>query len=453
MSSGYISGGKAPAKGSVESVFRHVDWFTVVLYLLLVTAGVFSIYAASYDFDHASIFSFDEFSGKQVRWIALSFVLGVVLLLIDARMYETYAYPIYLALLCLLVVTIFIAPDIKGSRSWLVLGPMSLQPAEFAKFATALALSRYLSGLKALVDTRSRVISALLILTPVALIMLQPDTGTALVSGAFILVLYREGLSGNVLLLGILAGVLSVLSLIFKESTFDLPFTERTLSGQYFLMILIAIFSFLAWLFVRNFVLKRQRKRLYGYIAIGLIASAVFIGSVDYAFEKVLASHQRDRILVMLGQMEDPQGLGYNVKQSQTAIGSGGFAGKGYLEGTLTKFKYVPMQSTDFIFCTVGEEWGFIGTAFVVILLSALVLRIIQISDRQRSRFTRIYAYCVASIFFLHLMINVGMTIGLAPVIGIPLPFFSYGGSSMISFTILLSILVRLDAERLSNLH
>jgi rod shape determining protein RodA len=215
----------------------------------------------------------------------------------------------------------------------------------------------------------------------------------------------------------------------------------------------IIVVALLAWLFVYNLVLKRLRRRFYGYIILGSLASVFFIGSVDYAFEKVLASHQRDRILVMLGQMEDPQGLGYNVKQSQTAIGSGGFAGKGYLEGTLTKFKYVPMQSTDFIFCTVGEEWGFLGTTFVVVTLTVLILRILQISDRQRSKFTRIYAYCVASIFFLHLMINVGMTIGLAPVIGIPLPFFSYGGSSMMGFTILLGILLRLDAERLSQLR
>jgi rod shape determining protein RodA len=283
--------------------------------------------------------------------------------------------------------------------------------------------------------------------------MLQPDTGTALVSGAFILVLYREGLSGNVLLLGILAAILSVLSLIFKGSAFGLPFTDKTLPGPMFLLLLIVIFAAFSWWVVRNMVLKRLRKRMYGYIVMGVVSSAVFISSVDYAFEKVLATHQRDRILVMLGQMEDPQGLGYNVKQSQTAIGSGGFTGKGYLEGTLTKFKYVPMQSTDFIFCTVGEEWGFLGTSFVVLMLSALILRIIQISDRQRSKFTRIYAYCVASIFFLHLMINVGMTIGLAPVIGIPLPFFSYGGSSMIAFTILLAILLRLDAERLSQLR
>jgi rod shape determining protein RodA len=219
------------------------------------------------------------------------------------------------------------------------------------------------------------------------------------------------------------------------------------------LMTTIVCVALLAWWLTRSFIVKRERRRFHAYIAIGALASVFFISSVDVAFNRVLASHQQDRILVMLGQMEDPQGLGYNVKQSQTAIGSGGFSGKGYLEGTLTKYKYVPMQSTDFIFCTVGEEWGFLGTSFVVITLTVLILRIIQISDRQRSRFTRIYAYCVASIFFLHLMINVGMTIGLAPVIGIPLPFFSYGGSSMMGFTVLLGILLRLDAERLSTLR
>ena len=250
-----------------------------------------------------------------------------------------------------------------------------------------------------------------------------------------------------------MAGILSVLSLLVKDSTFGLPFTDSELAGQHLLMLLIAGFGAMAWVVVSKFVLKRMRRPLYAYIIGGVVASLVFIGSVDYAFEKVLAQHQQDRILVTLGQMEDPQGLGYNVKQSQTAIGSGGLTGKGYLKGTLTKYKYVPMQSTDFIFCTVGEEWGFVGTAFVVILLTALILRIIIIGDRQRSRFTRIYAYCVASIFFLHLGINVGMAIGLAPVIGIPLPFFSYGGSSMISFTILLAILLRLDAERLTQLR
>ncbi len=436
-----------------DNVATNFDRPLLIMYLLLMFMGWANIYSAAYDPEHASIFDQSKEYGKQAVWMAVSLTLGAGMLLIRGELFRDMAYGVYGFVILLLVAVLLFGKEVNGAKAWFAIGGFGIQPAEFAKFATALALTRYLSGLKALVDTRSRVISTAIILFPVALIMLQPDTGTALVSGAFILVLYREGLSGNVLLLAILAAVLSVLSLIFKESTFALPFTDKVLTGQIFLLLLITVFSAVAWWVVRNLVLKRLRKRFYGLIVMGFISSAVFIGSVDYAFEKVLATHQRDRILVMLGQKEDPQGLGYNVKQSQTAIGSGGFAGKGNLEGTLTKFKYVPMQSTDFIFCTVGEEWGFLGTAFVVIMLTALILRIIQISDRQRSRFTRIYAYCVASIFFLHLMINVGMTIGLAPVIGIPLPFFSYGGSSMIAFTILLGILVRLDAERLSQLR
>lgn len=436
-----------------ENVAANLDRPLLVMYLVLLFAGWANIYSAAYDPDHASIFDLEKEYGKQAVWMGISLALGGCILLVRGHLFRDWANGIYAVVIALLALVLVIGKEVNGARAWFGVGSFGIQPAEFAKYATALALTRYLSGLKALIDFRSRAISTGIILLPVALIMLQPDTGTALVSGAFILVLYREGLSGNVLLLAILAAFLSILSLILKESSFDLPFTDRRLSGPMFLLLVIGLIAALSWLVVRNMVIKRLRKRLYGYIAVGVVSSAVFIGGVDYAFEKVLAQHQRDRILVMLGQMEDPQGLGYNVKQSQTAIGSGGFSGKGYLDGTLTKFKYVPMQSTDFIFCTVGEEWGFLGTAGVVILFTVLILRIIQISDRQRSRFTRIYAYCVASIFFLHLMINVGMTIGLAPVIGIPLPFFSYGGSSMIGFTLLLGTLIRLDAERLSQLR
>lgn len=436
-----------------ENVAANFDRPLLVMYLALLFMGWANIYSAAFDPDHPSIFDLDKEYGKQAVWMGISLVLGTGILMIRGQLFRDWAYGIYAFVVLLLALVLVIGKEVNGARAWFGVGSFGIQPAEFAKYATALALTRYLSGLKALIDVRSRVVSGFLILLPVGLIMLQPDTGTALVSGAFILVLYREGLSGNVLLLAILAAFLSILSLIVKESSFDLPFTDKVLPGPIFLMVVITVVALLAWLVVRNMVLKRLRKRMYTYIVIGVLASAAFIGSVDYAFEKVLAQHQRDRILVMLGQMEDPQGLGYNVKQSQTAIGSGGFAGKGYLDGTLTKFKYVPMQSTDFIFCTVGEEWGFLGTAFVVLLFTVLILRIIQISDRQRSKFTRIFAYCVASILFLHLMINVGMTIGLAPVIGIPLPFFSYGGSSMIGFTLLLGTLARLDAERLSQLR
>lgn len=435
-----------------DKVATNFDRPLVLMYLALMFMGWANIYSAAYDPDHASILDQSREYGKQGVWMLISLFIGAATLLVRGHTFRDAAYTIYGVVLLLLVAVLLFGKEVNGAKAWFAIGGFGIQPAEFAKFATALALSRYLSGLKSFVDIRSRVVSGILILMPVALIMLQPDTGTALVSGAFILVLYREGLSGNVLLIAILAAILSVLALIMKESTYGLPFSEKEFGGEYLLMVLIAVFAVFAWVVVRNLVLKRLRKRMYGYILFGLLGSVAFIGTVDRLVEK-MAPHQQTRIRILLGLEEDPQGYGYNVKQSQTAIGSGGFAGKGYLQGTLTKFKYVPMQSTDFIFCTVGEEWGFLGTSFVVLLLTALILRIIQISDRQRSKFTRIYAYCVASIFFLHLMINVGMTIGLAPVIGIPLPFFSYGGSSMIAFTILLAILLRLDAERLSQLR
>jgi rod shape determining protein RodA len=435
-----------------ENIASNFDRPLVLMYLALMFMGWANIYSAAFDPDHPYILDQSREYGKQSVWIAISLVIGAATLLVTGQTFRDAAYVVYGGVLLLLVAVLLFGKEVNGAKAWFAIGGFGIQPAEFAKFATALALSQYLSGLKALADLRSRVISGMLILMPVALIMLQPDTGTALVSGAFILVLYREGLSGNVLLIAILAGILSVLALIMKESDYGLPFTDKEIGGEYVLMILIGVFAVLAVLVTRNLVLKRMRRKMYGYILLGLLGSVAFIGTVDRLVDK-MAPHQQTRIRILLGLEEDPQGYGYNVKQSQTAIGSGGFAGKGYLQGTLTKFKYVPMQSTDFIFCTVGEEWGFLGTSFVVLLLTALILRIIQISDRQRSRFTRIYAYCVASIFFLHLMINVGMTIGLAPVIGIPLPFFSYGGSSMIAFTILLAILLRLDAERLSQLR
>lgn len=494
MSSGYISGGKAPATGSVESVFRHVDWFTIVLYLLLVTAGVFSIYAASYDFDHASIFSFDEFSGKQVRWIALSFVLGVVLLLIDARMYETYAYPIYLALLCLLVLTIFIAPDIKGSRSWLVLGPMSLQPAEFAKFATALALAKLFSGYNFRLNAspRNYMRALLIIFTPIILILAQKETGSALVYLSLFFVLYREGMSGLVLFAALVAVVIFVVAIKFSESlVLGIP------AGEFSVMCMVmALVVGMLGVYVKNLEIARNVLlwfaatsiveallsiwgwQIPGYVfffsVIGVsmvyllfeflrmkrrgllitVATAVlsvgFLFSVNMVFDHMMP-HQQKRILVALGNVNDPRDDGYNVNQSKIAIGSGGLAGKGFLKGTQTKLKYVPEQHTDFIFCTIGEEEGFIGTSAVILLFLMLILRVISIAERQPTTFSRVYAYCVASYLIFHFCINIGMVIGLCPVIGIPLPFFSYGGSSLWGFTFLLFILLRLDASRRSR--
>ncbi len=437
---------------SRENIARNIDKPLVIMYLLLMAMGWANIYSAAYDPDHANLFDRGREYGAQSVWICVSLLIGAGMLLVRGEFIRDLAYPVYGFVLLLLILVLLVGREVNGAKAWFGVGGFGIQPAEFSKFATALALSKYLSGLKTLKEVRSRVISAVLILFPVALIMLQPDTGTALVSGAFVLVLYREGLSGNILLLAIMAAILVVLSLIMKETIYAIPFTDTEVHGQYFLVFLIAVFTFLAFLFVRKFVLKHRRKRIYAYLLFGLVGSAAFISSVDHLIDN-MPIHQQTRIRVLLGLEYDPRGYGYNVEQSKTAIGSGGLLGKGYLEGTFTKYKYVPMQSTDFIFCTVGEEWGFVGTTLVVLIFGALILRCIQISDRQRSRFTRIYAYCVASIFFLHLMINVGMAIGLAPVIGIPLPFFSYGGSSLIGFTVLLAILVRLDAERLGQLR
>lgn len=435
-----------------DSIRRSIDRPLVILFLLLMMMGWANIYSAAYDPEHANLFDRSKEYGGQSVWILVCLVLGAGLLLVNGEFIRNMAIPVYIGVMFLLALVPLIGKEVGGNKAWLGIGSFGVQPSEFAKFATALLLSHYLSGIKTLVDMRSRIVSAGILLVPVALILLEKDFGTALTYGAFVLVLYREGLSGNILLLVIASAILAVLSLIMQQSTYHIPLWNKDVGGQYFLILLIGIICVLSFFFVRRFVLKRYRKRLFGLILFALVGSAGFISSVDAIYKHLPARHQT-RIGVMLGLVYDPRGLGYNVEQSKTAIGSGGLLGKGYLEGTFTKYKYVPEQSTDFIFCTVGEEWGFVGTTVVVLLFGALILRCIQISERQRSKFTRIYAYCVASIFFLHLMINVGMAIGLAPVIGIPLPFFSYGGSSLIGFTLLLGTLVRLDAERLSQLR
>ncbi len=476
----------------ISSSLRYVDWFTVVLYLLLVTAGMVSIYAASYDFDHANMLSFTEFSGKQFRWIGLSLALGLVLLLIDVRVYENYAYVIYVGMLLLLLVTIFIAPDIKGSRSWLVIGPMSLQPAEFGKFATALCLAKLFSSYNFVLNaSRANYFRALLIIfLPVVLILGQKETGSALVYLSLFFVLYREGMSGLVLLAAFCAVVFFVVEVKFTGSMIvGIP------SGQaaVFIMIMVLIVAMLGiyckhgegarnvllW-FVGTGVLVTVLEMLgvnvpglfyfMGVIGVALaycvllmfktkarklvitviaaVTSIIFMFSVNYAFTSILQPHQQMRIKVALGIEDDLRGAGYNVNQSKIAIGSGGMFGKGFLNGTQTKLKYVPEQHTDFIYCTIGEEEGFIGSAAVLVLFLILILRIIALAERQPTVFGRVYAYCVASYLIFHIAINIGMVIGLCPVIGIPLPFFSYGGSSLWGFTFLLFILLRIDSSR-----
>lgn len=479
-------------KETTVSVFKYVDWFTVILYLILVTLGMVSIYAASYDFDHANMLSFAEFSGKQFRWIGLSLVLGLVILLIDVRVYENYAYVIYAGLLVLLLITIFIAPDIKGSHSWLVLGPMSLQPAEFGKFATALCLAKLFSSynfsLNASRKNYARVL--MVIFMPVILILGQNETGSALVYLSLFFVLYREGMSGLVLLAAMCAVVFFVVAIKFTDTMLlGIP----TGQAAVFIMIMVLIVAMLAGYCrepeaARNVLLwfagcgvlsvgltlagvdmsgliffltvigvalvycillmfKTKARKLMITVSAAVV-SVAFLFSVNYTFTSVLKEHQQMRINVALGIEDDLQGVGYNVNQSKIAVGSGGMWGKGFLNGTQTKLKYVPEQHTDFIFCTIGEEEGFVGSSVVLLLFVILILRVLSIAERQPTVFGRVYAYCVASYFIFHIAINIGMVIGLCPVIGIPLPFFSYGGSSLWGFTFLLFILLRIDASR-----
>jgi rod shape determining protein RodA len=406
----------------------------VFIYLTLVFLGWINIYAAVYNEEHQSILDATQRYGKQLIWIGLSIFVGLVILLMDGKFYSTFSIPIYVVNMLLLVVVLVTARDVAGARSWIDIGSFKLQPSEFAKSATALALSFYLSTLNIKMDQlKTKLIAGIILAIPAGLILLQNDTGSMLVFGAFALVLYREGLSGNFLLLGLAIAVLFIFALLFTPLTMLI-----TLS-----LILLAAFLF-------------QRKKTWK-IGIGLGSALIvlmgFVYSVDYLFHNVLEPHQQIRIDVLLGKANDPTGAGYNVNQSKIAIGSGGFSGKGFLKGTQTKYDFVPEQTTDFIFCTVGEEWGFLGALVVISLFTALILRIFFIAERQRSAFARIYGYCVGTILLFHFIINIGMTIGLMPVIGIPLPFFSYGGSSLLGFTILLFIFIKLDGFRLQQLR
>ncbi|MDE6703149.1 MAG: rod shape-determining protein RodA [Muribaculaceae bacterium] len=482
-------------RSETSSILRNIDWFTVLIYVAMVICGVFSIYAASYDFDEASLFSGSEFSGKQIRWIGLAFALGFVILLINARMYETYAYPVYVVVLVLLLITPFLAHDIKGSRSWISFGSMSLQPAEFAKFATALALAKLFSGYQFVLNAKlSNYAMAIgIIIAPVLLILAQKETGSALTFLALFFVLYREGMSGLILFTALLSVIIFVVAIKFTEpAVFGIPtgefvvllivavvmtgmalmYSRRASIGRN-LLIWFAVVGLIEWLLtgpcgltipalaislvavlfaciyiIVESIRRRRRKMLFACGA--AVFSIAFMFSVNIAFN-LLQPHQQKRINVALDIVQDPRGDGYNVNQSKIAIGSGGLTGKGFLNGTQTKLKYVPEQHTDFIFCTIGEEKGFAGALAVISLYIALILRIITIAERQPKIFGRVYAYCVASYLIFHFCINIGMVIGLCPVIGIPLPFFSYGGSSLWGFTILLFILLKIDSTRRST--
>ena len=473
-----------------SNLWSNLDWWTVAIYLILVIVGWFNIYASGYEFNQVSIFNISGRAGMQMVWILSALVIGFSVLMIDSDWYDIFAYWIYIFIIFLLVVTVLFSTEIRGSRSWLAIGTFRFQPAEFAKFATALSVAHLASNYYFdLSKTKDFVKIMLLFLLPMGLIMLQKETGTALVFLAFFLVLYREGMSGFILfsgfcsilffILGIRYGNISwgetsvgqliVLILVIPCTCFILYTYKKGRQYLKYLLIgssvLIGLAMLVSLFYIFDlclvvlaiitiivaallFLFLKYREKHYLYIACFAFLSVVFIYSVDYVFDEVLETHQKIRIEVALGMIDDPSGAGYNVNQSKIAIGSGGFWGKGYLNGTQTKLKYVPEQDTDFIFCTVGEENGFVGSAFILILFSILITRLIYLAERQRSVFKRVYGYSVAAIVFFHVAINIGMVIGITPVIGIPLPYFSYGGSSLWAFTILLFIFLRLDASR-----
>ena len=470
-----------------------LDWVTIVIYLLLLAGGWMSVCGASYDYGDTDLLSLSTRSGMQIVWIATSIVLGIVLLLLDDRYYFMFAYIIYGLLLILLFATIFNTHTIKGSRSWLVLGPVRLQPAEFAKFATALALAKFMSISGYDIHKWKHFGATIaIILLPMAFIVLQRETGSALVYLAFFLMFYREGMTGSVLFTAVAMVVYFVVGIRYADVTLG----QTPISvGKFTVLLLIQLFSAaMVWIYCKDrrdalrllavcggvtrmalllsiYVIPfnivwvqlvlaalligylvwqglATRLRNYYWIALFAFGSVIFFNVADYGLNHVLQPHQRTRINVLLGLEEDLKGAGYNVHQSEIAIGSGGLEGKGFLNGTQTKLKYVPEQDTDFIFCTVGEEEGFVGSAGVLILFWLLILRLIHLAERQPYRFGRVYGYCVLSIFLFHVFINVGMVLGLTPVIGIPLPFFSYGGSSLWGFTFLLFIFLAIDARR-----
>lgn len=464
------------------SLLKNIDWISILLYTTLVFMGWFNIYAAVYDDSHNSIFDISQKYGKQLIWIGASFALGFLILLTDSKFFTAFSFVIYGLMIGLLMAVLVFGREVNGARSWFELGGIRIQPAEFAKFATNLALASIMSrhGFKVM-RFSSLFLIGLLLVIPAGLIILQNDTGSALVYSAFILVMYREGLHGSILLLCFVTAALFIFTLLYSPFTVLIMIIGGSMIAFLYyrqskhelyriLIFLGACFLFLLFLrWLLELPFTNDQLLLYSYIVTNIVgiffiykrkiknvifvmmASWLCIGAtitVDYAFSK-LQSHQRDRINDLLGIETDLTGAGYNVNQSKIAIGSGGFLGKGFLQGTQTKFNFVPEQSTDFIFCTVGEEWGFVGSTIVILLLLILILRIINMAERQRSDFSRIYGYGVACILFFHVAVNIGMTIGVAPVIGIPLPFFSYGGSSLWAFTILIFIFLRLDANRL----
>jgi len=469
-----------------DNVWANLDWITVSIYLAMMLIGWINIYAAVYNEEHKSIMDFTQQYGKQLMWIFAAIFIAVLMINTDSKFFVTFSFPIYIFFILVLLSVMVIGSEVKGAKSWIQFGNFSLQPSEFMKMATSLAIARYISSYNFKMHSwKSLLTLAGIILLPVGLIFLQNDTGSAIVFGVFLLVLYREGLNGIVLFFSFMIALVFIFTMVLDPFVTVLILTVAAFIINYLMKkkwqrTLIAVSLFIGvfticWLI--NYLLSGTIDPLYFLLIAATITSAVFfiwaivlkksslailIGiyfgsvlfavSVDYVFHNIMEQHQRDRINELLGIQSDLLGAGYNVNQSKIAIGSGGFFGKGFLNGTQTKFDFVPEQSTDFIFCTVGEEWGFLGTMTVMGLFLGLLMRLIFLAERNRSKFSRVYGYCVATILFFHFAVNIGMTIGLAPVIGIPLPFFSYGGSSLWSFTLLLFVFLRLDASRFEQL-
>jgi rod shape determining protein RodA len=469
-------------------IIANVDWLTILIWLLLVILGLLSIFSANYMRGDGTFLDFSQRYGRQVIWLGLSILLIFIIFLLDSKFFPFFAYPLYGFTLILLLAVLLFGREINSARSWFDLGGFNLQPAEFAKPFTALALARLLTthGFSIRKGVKPLILAGIIIFTPALLIMLQPDLGSTLVYFAFILVLYREGFSQNAMILGASLAFLFILTLLIENSIiipviwlislllFLINSNSKTVLIGIFLpgtllfgalyglnhfldkgisTDILVLISFVAVSFVTLFIAVKKRRPVFYKIIIGSFVAVLFVASVDYATNNILKEHQRQRIYVTLGLEDDPQGVGYNLNQSKIAIGSGGFSGKGYLKGTQTKLQFVPEQSTDFIFCTIGEEGGFLGTTFVIVLFVILIIRLIILAERQRSHFSRVFGYGLIAVILLHFMVNIGMTIGLLPVIGIPLPFISYGGSSLLAFTVFLFIFLKLDSNRMELLR
>ena len=454
-----------------KSLINNLDWPLFIGFISLIIFGLITIYSVAFNEEHPNIFSFSEKYGKQIMWICIALFLGLMVFLIDSDIYKKFAFPIYLATLSLLVIVLFMTP-INGARAWLGVGGMGIQPAEFAKISTALLLSKYISSVNMRELSSKNVLLALLILLiPMVLILLQPDAGTFVVFTAFFFVLYREGLTFDPFLLKFVNLIpkvrfkqtwlgshfipilfvfvfLSIITLLFGEKNIPL-IPGIKLYGSFGIITTLFVMSVIGSFFVQRFGLKRARSKAQLIIILCFILGSTVSLTVEKSFGS-LAQHQKDRIELFLGLKEDPNGKDYNRNRAMAAVGSGGLLGKGYKNASVSSVKtnHVPESETDFIFCPFAEEWGFIGSFFLIVLYIFIIVRILIIAERQRSQFNRIYAYSVGMFFFYHFAVNLGMNIGFAPVIGIPLPFFSYGGSSMLSFSIMVFILLKLDSQR-----